>query len=88
MGVLMSNGMRYCTDHRSFYTDEGIAPDNGMCPYCKTAGKYSIVDHSKDVPAEERTGSGEYSMSMLCRQDKEQLDRIEKMLKKILIRVK
>ena len=42
------------------------------------------VDHNKEIPADERTGSAAYSLQMLCKQDKKQLDRIEAMLKRLL----
>lgn len=38
----------------------------------------------KIIPAEKRTGSGAYSMAMLCKQDKEQLDRIEEKLDSLI----
>jgi len=43
------------------------------------------IDHDKEIPAEERTGSAAYSMALLCKQDKEQLDLIEEMLKEVLM---
>jgi hypothetical protein len=42
------------------------------------------IDNDKEIPADERTGSSGYFMSMLCKQDKQQLDRIETMLNKLL----
>ena len=42
------------------------------------------VDHDKEIPVEERIGSAAYSMTLLCKQDKQQLDRIESMLKELL----
>ena len=38
------------------------------------------IDHDAEIPADERTGSADYSMALLCKQDKEQMNRIEKML--------
>jgi len=46
-------------------------------------GTTSGVDHDKEIPANERM-SGDYAMAMLCKQDKEQLDRIEKKLDKLI----
>ena len=42
------------------------------------------VNDDKEIPASKRTGSAAYSMALLCKQDKEQLDRIELMLMKII----
>lgn len=38
------------------------------------------VDHDTEIKANERIGLASYSMALLCKQDKEQLDRIEAML--------
>lgn len=42
------------------------------------------IDQDKTIPAAERTGSEQYAMAMLCKQDKEQLDRIEYKLNLLL----
>ena len=44
----------------------------------------TIIDHGNTIPAEQRTGSATVSLAMLCKQDKEQMDRIEAMLNKLL----
>ena len=42
------------------------------------------IDHDNVIPADKRTGSAGYSMAMLCKQDKKQLDRIEAKLDALL----
>jgi hypothetical protein len=44
----------------------------------------AAVDDDTEIPASERTGSAGWMTSMLCKQDKEQIDRIEEKLDKIL----
>lgn len=82
--TIIYGGMKHCTGHNTTF------PSNTECPECKGSNTtfqwYDVtpgIDHFKDIPAEERTGSADYSLSMLCRQDKEQLDRIEKMLTRL-----
>ena len=48
--------------------------------YKDTIMQCAGVDHNKEIPASERTGSAGYSMSLLCKQDKDQMDRIEEKL--------
>ena len=52
---------------------------------CEPTYTYTTsIDHDKEIPADKRTGSGAYSMAMLCKQDKEQMDRIEAKLDRVL----
>ena len=77
-------GLEHCGHDRGYVLNNIITLFNEIHERRKMMSGYKAisvsVDHDTEIKANERIGLASYSMALLCKQDKEQLDRIEAML--------